>query len=582
LSGQAGREFSQTSLCKRLCKALNGFIEFIKTIGAARLAAMAVVAAGLIGVFIFLSYRLSQPQMSVLFSDLAFEDSTEIVSQLDSLNVPYIIRNKGGTILVPQTRALRLRMTLAEQGVPTSGVVGYEIFDKTNTLGKTSFVQNLNQLRALEGELSRTISAIDRIKKARVHLVLPKKQLFSREKAEPSASIILNVRGSLDQSQIRAIQHLVASAVEGLSPGRISIVDETGRLLANGTKGNDGEGIVSSIDERTGNIENRLKNRISALIGNIVGPQKTRVEVKAEVNYKRVTLTSKSFDPNGQVVRSTQTKEQTSSALENANGEAVSVSNELPAAGADNANPNSPKTSENKNSTEEVVNYEISSTSKTEITEAGKIQRISVAVLIDGIYIKAADGTSQYQERPAAELEKISSLVRSVIGYNKARGDTVEVINLRFAPEPVPEQLEAGNEAFLNLTKDDYFQIGELVTLFLISLLVLLFVVRPLIQRIVAPNEDQPLGIEGGGGNAAQAGSAPQLTAPDGTPIPVQDGVPQLEAPDIPKTATATAIEVAQIAGKAQESTVNRVGELVKHNPTEAAAIIRQWLQEAA
>ncbi len=565
---------------------MNGFIEFIKTIGAARLAAMGVVAAGLIGVFIFLSYRLSQPQMSVLFADLAFEDSTEIVSQLDSLNVPYNIRNNGGTILVPQDRALRLRMTLAQQGVPTSGVVGYEIFDKTNALGKTSFVQNLNQLRALEGELSRTISVIDRIKKARVHLVLPKKQLFSREKAEPSASIILKVRGTLDQAQIRAIQHLTASAVEGLNPGRVSIIDESGRLLANGSKGESGEAAISSIDERTTGIETRLKNRIGSLVGNIVGPRKIRVQVKAEVNYKRTTLTSKNFDPEGQVVRSTQTKEQTSVAQESANNDAVSVGNELPSTGQEAGNPNSPKNSENQNSTEEVVNYEISSTSKTEITEAGKIQRISVAVLIDGIYTKAADGTSQYAERPAQEIEKISALVRSIIGYNKARGDTVEVINLRFAPEPVAEELEAAPEGFLNLTKDDYFQIGELVTLFLISLLVLLFVVRPLIRRIVTPNEDQPLGIEGGGqsgdGASAQAGSAPQLTAPDGTPIPNQDGVPQLEAPPIPKTATAAAIEVAQIAGQAQENTVNRVGELVKHNPSEATAIIRQWLQEAA
>jgi len=565
---------------------LNGFIEFIKTIGAARLAAMGVVAAGLIGVFIFLSYRLSQPQMSVLFADLAFEDSTEIVSQLDSLNVPYNIRNNGGTILVPQDRALRLRMTLAEQGVPTSGVVGYEIFDKTNALGKTSFVQNLNQLRALEGELSRTISIIDRIKKARVHLVLPKKQLFSREKAEPSASIILKVRGTLDQAQIRAIQHLTASAVEGLNAGRVSIVDESGRLLANGSKGESGEAAISSIDERTTGIETRLKNRIGSLVGNIVGPRKIRVQVKAEVNYKRTTLTSKNFDPNGQVVRSTQTKEQTSVAQESTNSDAVSVGNELPSTGQEADNSNSPKNSENQNSAEEVVNYEISSTSKTEITEAGKIQRISVAVLIDGVYTKAADGTSQYAERPAEEIEKISALVRSIIGYDKARGDTVEVINLRFAPEPVPEELEAAPEGFLNLTKDDYFQIGELVTLFIISLLVLLFVVRPLIRRIVTPNEDQPLAIAGEGqsGNpaSAQAGAAPQLTAPDGTPIPNPDGVPQLEAPPIPKTATAAAIEIAQIAGQAQENTVNRVGELVKHNPSEATAIIRQWLQEAA
>lgn len=543
------------------------------------MAAMGVVAAGLIGVFIFLSFRLSQPQMSVLFADLAFEDSTEIVSKLESMNVPYKLRNNGGTILVPQPRSLRLRMSLAEQGIPASGVVGYEIFDKSDTLGKTSFVQNLNHLRALEGELSRTITSLDRIKKARVHLVLPKRQLFSREKAEPSASIVVNVRGSLDASQIRAIQHLAASAIKDLKPGRVSIVDETGKLLANGSKGSSGEEMVTSIDERTSGIEARLKERVGSLISSIVGNGKVRVQVKAEVDYKSVTLTSKTFDPNGQVVRSTQSKEETSAASESANSGTVSVSNELPSANEENPDASAPKTSENKNRTEEVVNYEISSSSKTEITEAGKIQRLSVAVLIDGIYATAEDGTITYTPREEEELTKITALVRSVVGFNQARGDTVEVVNLRFAAEPTPEELAPGEEGFLNLTKDDYFHIGELATLLIISLLVLLFVVRPLVQRIVAPNEEEEtLALES---QAESADAAPQLTAPDGTPIN-PDGTPLLEGPELPTSSTAEAIEVAKIAGQVQESSVKRVGDLVKHNPAEAVGIIRQWLQEAA
>lgn len=545
---------------------------------------MGVVAAGLIGVFIFLSFRLSQPQMSVLFSELAFEDSTEIVSKLESMNVPYELRNNGATILVPQPRSLRLRMSLAEQGVPASGVVGYEIFDKSDTLGKTSFVQSLNHLRALEGELSRTITALAKIKKTRVHLVLPKRQLFSREKQEPSASIVLKVRGDLDTGQIRAIQHLVSSAVEDLKPGRVSIVDENGKLLANGARGGSGEEMVSTINERTSGIENRLKDRIGAVIATIVGNGKVRVQVKAEVDYKRVTLTSKTFDPNGQVVRSTQSKEETFNSKENADSGTVSVGNELPSANEATNGGTTPKTAENKNKTEEVVNYEISSTSKTETTEAGKIQRISVAVLVDGNYTNAANGTSAYQPRPDEELAKITALVRSIIGYDEARGDKVEVINLRFAAEPVPEELAEEEQGFLNLTKDDYFHIGELATLLIISLLVLMMVVRPLIQRIVAPNEDETLALENQGGNgeaATNPDGTPQLTAPDGTPIG-PDGTPLLEGPAMPQSATEEAIEIAKLAGQVQESSVKRVGELVKHNPSEAVSIIRQWMQEAA
>ena len=159
---------------------MGGFIEFCRTIGTARLAAMGAVAVGLIGFFVFLMLRISQPQMTTLFSELPLDDSSSVISKLEGLNVPYELRNEGATILVPKDRVLRLRMSLAEEGLPTGGMVGYEIFDKGDTLGATSFVQNLNHLRALEGELARTIRSLDRVQMARVHLVLPKRQLCSR------------------------------------------------------------------------------------------------------------------------------------------------------------------------------------------------------------------------------------------------------------------------------------------------------------------------------------------------------------------------------------------------------------------
>ncbi len=172
--------------------------------------------------------------MSPLFTDLSVEDSSAIIKDLERQGIPYDIKNDGAIVLVPQEQIPRLRMKLAEGGLPKGGGIGYEIFDKSDALGATSFVQNINHLRALEGELSRTIRAIDRVQQARVHLVLPERPLFSREKAEPSASIVLKVRGTLEAQQVRAIRHLIASAVNGLKPQRVSVVDETGRLLADG------------------------------------------------------------------------------------------------------------------------------------------------------------------------------------------------------------------------------------------------------------------------------------------------------------------------------------------------------------
>src|SRR5437763_16240212 len=218
-------------------------------------------------------------------------------------------------------------MKLAESGLPKGGGVGYEIFDKSDVLGATSFVQNINHLRALEGELARTIRALDRVQAARVHLVLPERPLFSRDKAEASASIVLKVRGALEPQQVRAIRHLVASAVNGLKPERVSIVDEAGRLLANGAPGDNGTG--ASADERQTAYERRLREQVEAIVTSIVGPGRARVQLTADFDFNRVTQTSEKYDPEGRVMRSSQTREESSAANDAKEGQ-VSVGTELP------------------------------------------------------------------------------------------------------------------------------------------------------------------------------------------------------------------------------------------------------------
>src|SRR3981081_3731864 len=199
--------------------------------------AMGAVTAALIGFFGFVIMRVTTPPMTTLFTDLSPEDSAGIVKDLERQAIAFELKNDGAVIMVPKDRVTRLRMKLAEGGLPKGGGVGYEIFDKSDALGTTSFVQNINHLRALEGELARTIRAIDRVQAARVHLVLPERPLFSRETPEPSASLVVRVRGPLHAPQIRSIRHLVASAVNGLKPQRVSIVDEAGQLLADGANG---------------------------------------------------------------------------------------------------------------------------------------------------------------------------------------------------------------------------------------------------------------------------------------------------------------------------------------------------------
>jgi flagellar M-ring protein FliF len=540
---------------------LQSLVSFLKGLGAARLMAMVAVTAALIGFFAFVIIRVTTPQMTTLFTDLSTEDSSAIIKDLERQAIPYELRNDGAVIMVPKDKVTRLRMKLAEGGLPKGGGVGYEIFDKSDALGTTSFVQNINHLRALEGELARTIRAIDRIQAARVHLVLPERPLFSRETPEPSASIVVRVRGSLEPQQIKAIRHLVASAVSGLKPQRVSIVDEAGQLLADGEAG-DNENVAG--DERRNAYEKRLRNEVEAIVSSVVGAGRARVQLSADFDYNRITQTSDKFDPEGRVLRSSQTREESSATTDNSGQ--VTVNNELPG----NQRPDGASAAKDQSKkTEETNNYEISHTTKTEVTEAGRVNRISVAVLVDGAYTKNEKGEMVYQERSKDQLDRIATLVRSAIGFDQKRGDQVEVVNLKFAESPtVPPIAEpSGLLGMLQFTKDDVMYVIELGVMMLLSLVVLFMVIRPLVKRILASeaipaltgNDAVPALTDG---SAAAAGSTGQSL--------------------VPSAAGLNQIDVAQVQGQVHAQTVHRVGELAERNPNETANIVRQWLSEPA
>ncbi len=544
---------------------MQGFLEFAKTLGAPRIAAMAAVTIALVGFFAFLILRVTAPQMTPLFTDLSYEDSAAIVKELERQGVNFELRNDGSIVMVPKDRVARLRMSLAGEGLPKGGGVGYEIFDKSDALGTTSFVQNINNLRALEGELARTIRGIDSVVAARVHLVLPERPLFSRDKVEPSASIVLKVHGTLEPQQVRAIRHLVASAVNGLKPQRVSIVDEAGHLLADGN-GDDGVGEISG-DERRSAFEKRLRDQIDAIVTSVVGPGRARTQVSADFDFNRVTQTSDKYDPEGRVVRSSQTREETSATNERENQ--VTVGNEIPGGG--NQRPGQPPPEANaaakdqSRKSEEIVNYEISRTTKTEVIEGARVNRISVAVLVDGTYGKNDKGDIVYQPRSKEDIDQIAALVRTAIGFDQKRGDQVEVVNLRFAETPATPITEpSGWMAALQLTKDDIMRAIEMTVMGLLGLVVLLMVVRPLVRRVLAP-EQRPLALPAGAGDAQLAEALAAEAAKAAEPSP-----------------TAKMIDIAQIQGQVHAQSVQKVGELADKNPSEAVTIIRQWMSESS
>ena len=553
---------------------MTGFTQMIRGLGAVRLGAMAGVGAALIGLFIYLSTRLASPDMALLYGDLELNDSSQIVAKLEAMSVGYELRGNGRQILVPRDQVLRLRLAVAEEGLPSGGTIGYEIFDRSASFGTTNFVQKINHLRALEGELARTIRSLDRVAAARVHLVLPQRELFSRDERQPSASILLKLQGGspLGGVQVQSILHLVAAAVPNLSPRRISVVDDRGNLLARGQEdGAADEQMTSSLHELRRAHESHLRSAIESLLEKSVGLGNVRAEVTVEMDLDRVTTNAEIYDPDGQVARSTLLVEEQSISTESETDQPVGVSSNLPEAASDQAGATS-RTSNNR--TEETTNYEISRTIKTQIHESGAVQRLSVAVLVDGTYTFGDDGSETYAPRGAQELEQLAKLVRLAIGYDEERGDKIEVINMRFARADIVPLAEVG-AGLLGLTNGDYFKIAEILVLGIVAVLVLLLVVRPMVARAMTV---APAGANSGlGAGAAQlpGGAQAAIAGPDPGADPALD-------PPLPDAATDDLIDLERVEGQVRASSIKKVSELVDKHPEETIAIMRQWMYQDA
>ena len=565
-----------------------------------RLLALGGVTIALIAFFAVIMMRVSSPTMSLLYSDLSVSDSAEIIAKLDGLNIPYELKGDGTTILVPKDEALRLRMSMAQAGLPSGGSVGYEIFDNTSALGTTSFVQNMNHLRALEGELARTIRALDSVQAARVHLVMPERELFTRERQDPTASIVIKSRGGLARSQAKGIQFLVASAVEGLIPSNVSIIDETGVMIAGGIEGDAGGS--ASLDERQREYENRLRRQVADIVTSVVGSNRARIQVAAEMDFNRITRNSETFDPEGQVVRSTQTVEESSSATERDPEAGVTVGNNLPDAIGQGGGENNATNSESAARVEETVNYEISRTTTTEVVEAGRIKRLSVAVLVDGLYETAEDGTQTYTARTQEELELIGRLVRSAIGFDETRGDKVEVVNLQLNANAIdPLSAEDAEQGFVDglMANLDPMRLAELGALLIVTIRAIFLVARPLIARLTTPGvqEAGPAAIAGGAPAGTPQLPSPDMKAileqavadgqevirgPDGEPIALANPTPEQQAALALEDETSAMIDIAQIEGQVRESSIRKIGELVQNHPEESLSILRGWLHETA
>ena len=555
---------------------MNSFVTTLQNLGPMRLAAMGGVAAILLAFFVFLATQIGPSNMSMLYGDLSISDSAEIAANLDGLGVPYQIQQNGAAIFVPSDQVDRLRLTMAQEGLPSGGNLGYELFDEGDGFGTTSFVQNINRVRALEGELARTITTIDRVRSARVHLVLPERQLFSQETQQATASVVLSLRGNgLSGQQAAGIQQLVSFAVPQLAPENVSVIDDRGNVLAQNTSQDDAGLLRSSAEDRRRAEEARLSGEIEQMLSRSLGAGRVMARVSMEMDFDRVEVTAETYDPEGQVARSSQfvQTEETSSDGE-AGIDPVTVDGNLPEAedlGALGGGGIGSSTEATR--TEETTNFEISRTIETRVRDGGIVERISVAVMVDGTYSQDEDGNTIYAPRSEAELASIEALVRSAVGFDAQRGDTIEVVNMRFLVEDDLDAITAP-DTFLGMETGDMMRIVELVVLGIVAALVILLVIRPLMARAL----DGGVPVDARDDLAAllsdQAGLQTALADPSG------QGFPELPGPETEEDEVEALIDISQVEGRVRASSIKKIGEIVDSHPEEAASIIRNWLYQ--
>ena len=571
-----------------------GLIAQLARSGRMRIAAALVVVALVGGGLGVIMLQGGESGKKLLFSGLELEEAAEISGKLDTAGIAYSLEGGGSAIFVDASKVEDARMMLSEQGLPTRGSVGWEIFDKSDALGETQFVLNIKKLRAMEGELERSIASYDMVQSANVHLSVPERPLFQQNSDKPKAGVVLKLSGNmLPPEKVRAIRNLVASQVPGLAVEAVTVTSTDGRLLAAATDDSGtGVGGGSTADERRAAMEESYRRKVMDVIENIAGPGAAKVTVSIEADFNKVTQSSETFNPDSRVVRSETTVEDSQSDTSMAPGDETTVANNVPTGAAPVAPPQ-PQSQRTGNRTEATINYEMDKTVRTEIIEGGAIKRLSVAVAIDQVRVPGAEGAAAtWQDRSPEEIARITSLVKSAVLFSEPRGDVVTVESSAFAR---PDTALDGGEppGPFDLDKFDLVRIGEILALVLTALALVFFVLRPLVGGLMSrpEPEDLPPEIKAlKGAKRAKAIAAHQASIanshtvtmvteestrtsqfPEGKTVSFE--IPQQERLD-------AGIDVARISGQVKASSIKKISEVVSSHPDESIAIIRSWMSE--
>ncbi len=508
---------------------------------------MVVVAVASIlgfGALIALSNRVDYRP---LFSNLNSEDAGEIVKKLKDQKVPYRIASDGKAILVPADKVYDLRLSLASDGLPQGGGVGFEIFDRKN-FGMTEFVQKLNYQRALQGELARTIMQIAGVEQARVHLAIPEKSLFKDNEKVPTASVVLKMKPGtiLRDSEVQGIVHLVASSIEGMDPDQVTLLDSRGKILSRNSPSDATGRMTSTMMETQRSYERNLEDRLQSLLDRAVGEGKSVARVNATLDFKQEERYEEKYDPDSTAVRSEQRSELKDSAPSPAASGIPGVQSNLvkPAPTTTTVN------GATKSKSDETLNYEVSHSTAKIIVPVGTLTKLSVAILVDGKYVTPPPGKDGKPGKPKYvpltpdEMQKLDALVKSAVGFSADRGDQVTVENIPFQdteddmPLPAPKVWE--KPIFMDLVKNGLLGLGFLA--------LMLIVVRPLVKSLMETGRKQGGSFE---------------------PLYGENGEPRLEGGGTGKLPQLEAVTINQ----------QELLETVKGDPYLTAQVLRNWMK---
>ncbi|ESQ86012.1 hypothetical protein AEAC466_02165 [Asticcacaulis sp. AC466] len=562
---------------------MDSFFAGLQRFGVGRLTAILGAAGGAAAVLAAIFLHLTAQPQALLYSNLDLKEASQITTNLDQAGIKYTAQGDGSTIMVNRDEVARARMLLAGKGLPTAASVGYEIFDNAPALGQTEAVQNLNNKRALEGELARTITTLKGISSTRVHLVMPNRELFSEVAQSPTASVVVGLSGAdLGADQVRAIRNLVAGAVPNLKPENVTLVDDRNHLLAAGGEGEDSLGGMGAM--RKSQIEDSYRKRITDIVEGVVGPGAARVTVTADLDQTSTTKEQVEYNPDGQVVRSTRTEESKDKTADpNSNG-AVTASANIP--GGQQTPGGSTSTNES-GTTSELTNYEISTTKTTSVKAPGDIKKLAVAVVVDGTLTPSKDGKAPpaYAARSPEDMKKIEELVRNAVGIDANRGDQIVVTNLRFNHGEIDSGAGTlAKKSMFDFDKNDIMRAAEVAVLFIVALLTIFLVARPLLKYI-GSSPATYLAAANGGGALAGPGGIAMAGAEHGPGIPGQSGGALDFKPGpggmVPVAAENSSIDIARIEGQVKASSVKKVSEFVDRHPEESVSILRSWLHDS-